>query len=104
MPNISFSQQVSDLLTMAGGITTRLDDLIEGGISAADAAVLNAFADKLDQINAEQEDLKAQLKSKTKELYDQIKEAKAKQSNVRTRIKLCTPQQNWVAFGIKAKQ
>ncbi|MDA0245956.1 MAG: hypothetical protein OT477_21295 [Chloroflexi bacterium] len=104
MPNVTFSQQVSDLRTMASGITTRLDDLTSGGVLAADAAVLNAFADELDQINAEQEDLKAQLKTKTRELYAKIREAKAKQANVRKRIKLSVPQEHWVAFGITAKR
>ena len=104
MPNVPFSQQVSDLRTMASGITTRLDDLTSGGLVAADAAVLNAFADELDQINAEQEDLKAQLKTKTRELYAKIREAKAKQANVRKRIKLSAPQEHWVAFGITVKR
>lgn len=104
MPNVPLSQQISDLRTTAGGVTTRLADLDGSGITAADAAVLSAFANELDRINTEQEDLKAQLKTKTQELYAKLKEAKAKQANVRKRIKLSTPQENWVAFGITAKR
>ncbi|MBK8431506.1 MAG: hypothetical protein IPL28_09570 [Chloroflexi bacterium] len=100
MSTVSFSQQVSDLRTMASGITTRLDDLTGSGVVPADSAALNAFADELDALNAEQEDLKAQLKTKTKELNDKLKQAKAKQSNVSKRIKLSTPQEHWKAFGI----
>lgn len=104
MPNVSLAQQVSDLRTTAGGIAKRLDDLDGSGVTADDAAVLNALAHELDRINAEQEELKAQLKSKTRELHDKIKEAQAKQAKVRNRIKLATPQVDWVAFGITAKR
>ena len=104
MPNISLSQQVSDLRTTSSGITTRLDGLTGSGVSAADATILDTFADELDQLNAEQEELKAQLKGKTKALNDKMKEAKAKHSNVCKRIKLSTPKEDWKAFGITAKQ
>lgn len=104
MVSNSFSQQVSNFRTTASGITTRLDDLTGSGVSAADAAALEAYANEIDQLNAEQEDLKAQLKRKTKALNDKIKEGKAKHSNVCKRIKLSTPQEDWKAFGITAKQ
>jgi hypothetical protein len=104
MTGNSFSQLVSDFRTTAGGITTRLADLTGSGVLAADATTLDTFADELDQLNNEQEELKAQLKRKTKALNDKMKEAKTKHSNVCKRIKLSTPKEDWKAFGITAKQ
>ena len=100
MPSVSFSQYVSDFRTMVGGVTTRLTDLDGSGVTAADAAALEAFADELDKLNIEQEDLKAQLKTKTQELNDTLKQAKAKHSIMSKRVKLATPQVHWKAFGI----
>ena len=45
MTGNSFSQQVSDFRTTAGGISTRLADLDGSGVSAADAAV-DEFVDR----------------------------------------------------------
>ena len=104
MSDLSFSQQVSDCRTMASGITKRLSDLVEINIDAADAAVMESFANELDRIKAEQEELKAQLKAKTKELRVKLKEAKAKHSSLSQRVKIVTPQHHWTAFGIRAKR
>ena len=100
MPSVSFSQYVTDFRTMVGGVTTRLADLTGSGVSAADAAELEALTDELASLNLEQEDLKAQLKTKTQELNDKLKKAKAKHSIMSKRVKLATPQAHWKAFGI----
>ena len=100
MPSVSFSQQVIDFRTMVGGVTSRLTDLDGSGVSAADAAELEALTDELAALNLEQEDLKAQLKTKTQELNDKLKKAKAKHSIMSKRVKLATPQAHWKAFGI----
>ncbi|MBK7918429.1 MAG: hypothetical protein IPJ94_19665 [Chloroflexi bacterium] len=54
--------------TMARRITNRLDTLTGVGVTPADALALKTFADELDVLNAEQEELKAKLKTKTDEL------------------------------------
>ena len=89
---------------MASGITNRLDTLTGVGVTAADAVALKTFADELDALNAEQEELKARLKTKTDELNAKLLEAKAKKSDLSKRIKIATPQEHWVAFGITAKR
>lgn len=104
MATPTFSQSVSDFRTMASGITTRLDSLSGVGISAADATAMNTFADELDVLNAEQEELKARLKTKTEELNAKMREAKAKNSDLTKRVKIATPQEHWAAFGITAKR
>jgi len=89
---------------MASGITNRLDTLTGVGVTATDAVTLKTFADELDALNAEQEELKARLKTKTDELNAKLLEAKAKKSDLSKRIKIATPQEHWVAFGITAKR
>lgn len=104
MAGATFSQLVSNLRTMASGITTRVADLTGVGIVAADSAALETFANELDELNSEQEELKAQLKTKTEELNAKIKQAKAKYSSLSKLIKVITPQEHWKAFGITAKR
>lgn len=104
MARQTFSQAVSDFRTMASGITTRLTSLTEVSITAADATAMNTFADELDALNAQQEELKAQLKAKTEALDNKMAEAKTKSSYLAKRIKVAVPQEDWVAFGIRAKR
>lgn len=104
MATPTFSQSVSDFRTMASGITSQVASLSGVGITAADATAMNTFADELDALNSAQEQLKAQLKSKTDELNDKMKEAKAKNSDLAKRIKIALPQEQWVGFGIMAKK
>ena len=104
MARQTFSQAVSNFRTMASGITTRLSSLTGVGITADDAVSVKALADELDALNAEQEELKAQLKAKTDELNAVLKAANAKNADLTKRIKIVVPQEEWVAFGITAKR
>lgn len=104
MTTPTFSQSISNFRTMASGITTRLDTLAGIGITATDAADMDTFAKELDELNSEQEELKAQLKTKTDELNEKMKEAKGKYSDLAKRVKIATPQEHWAAFGITAKR
>ena len=65
---------------------------------------METFADELDTLNSEQEDLKAQLKAKTDELNVKMKAAKAKKADLSKRVKIIAPQEQWIAFGITAKR
>ena len=103
MADQKFSQSVSDFRTMSSGINTRIGTLSGVGITAADSLAMSDYADQLDKLNAEQEELKAQLKVKTDALNATMKVAKAKNSELRKRIKIVVPQQEWLAFGITAK-
>lgn len=104
MATPTFSQSLSNFRTMATGITTRLSSLTTVGITAADATAMSTYADELDTLNAQQEELKAQLRTKTDELNAKLAEAKAKNSDLSKRIKIATPQEHWTAFGISAKR
>lgn len=100
----TLSQTVSDFRTLASGITTRLAALAGIGIGAEDAAAMAAFADELDRLTAQQKDLKAQLKAKTEEINMKLKEAKVKNTDLTQRIKIAVPQEEWVAFGMRARR
>jgi len=104
MANHTLSQSISNFRMMASGMNARLSSLSSVGVSVDDVTKMNDFADRLDQLNAEQEDLKAKLKAKTEELYATEKAAKAKNSELAKRVKIVIPQSEWVAFGISAKR
>jgi cell shape-determining protein MreC len=104
MANQTLSQSVSDFRTMSSGINTRIDTLAGVGITAADATTMSDYADQLDALNAQQEELKAQLKAKTEELNATMKAAKAKNSELTKRLKIAVPQSEWLAFGVTAKR
>ncbi|MCA9933928.1 MAG: hypothetical protein KC415_08395 [Anaerolineales bacterium] len=104
MSNQSFSQSVSEFRTIASGINTRLTALSGVGVTADDAAAMAVLADELDTLNAQQEELKAQLKAKTNELNAKMKVARAKRSDLVKRVKIAIPQEEWVAFGVLAKR
>ena len=104
MPNQSRSEFVTDFRVLSSGITTHLTDLEAIGITATDAQDMNAFADELDALHAEQKNLYAQWKAKTAALRSKMETAQARSSALRQRIKLVIPQADWVAYGIKAKR
>ncbi len=104
MSTPNFAKLMDDLNVMSGGITTRLTSISSIGITAADATALAAYAQELKTLNNTQEDLKAQLKTKTAELEAKIAEAKAKHAKLSKMIKVVAPQSEWLAFGITAKK
>ncbi len=104
MANQTFSQSVSDFTLLADGVTDRLASLSGVGVVAADAAAMRTFVTELNTLNADQEDLKAQLKAKTDALNAKMTAAKKKHADLTKRIKIVVPQAEWVAFGISAKK
>lgn len=104
MSNESLSKTVENLKVMSGGITTRLASLASINIVADDAEALANYATELETINTAQENLKAELLTKTALLMQVKKEARAKQAELAKRIKLVTPKEHWPAFGITAKR
>jgi len=104
MATATLSQSVSNFRTMASGINTRLTSLSGVGVTAVDATKMTSYADELDALNSQQEELKAQLKTKTDEIRTKLAEANAKNSDLIKRIKIATPQEHWSAFGVTAKR
>lgn len=104
MSTPNFSELIEDLNVMSAAITTRQASVSGVGITAADATALAAFATDLVAFDAEQEELKAQLKAKTKAIETMMAEAKARHAKLSKLIKVAVPQEEWVAFGITAKK
>jgi hypothetical protein len=104
MANQTFSQTIQNFKVMAGGITSRLTSLTSINIVADDAETLTNYATELEALNVAQEDLKAKLKAKTEEMDKKMAEAKAKHAELSKRIKIVTPKEDWLAFGINAKR
>lgn len=104
MPTPNFAQLVEQCTLMSDAITTRLTSVSGVGITATDATAMENYAKDLSQLNAEQEELKAQLRTKTVALEAKIAEAKTKHSDLSKRVKIAVPQTEWVAFGITAKK
>lgn len=104
MSNESLFKTVENLKTMSGGITTRLATLASINIVADDAEALDNYATELAALNTAQEELKAELLTKTALLTKVKKEARAKHAELAKRIKLVTPREHWPAFGITAKR
>ena len=104
MANQTFSKNIENFRVMAAGITERLTSLTSINIIADDAEALDNYAMELEALNAAQESLKAQLKTKTEAMDKKMAEAKAKHAELSKRIKIVTPKENWVALGITAKR
>jgi len=104
MASQTFSNNLNQFNLIAEGITTRADSLLDVGVTTADADAMRAYVTELNALNAEQEELKAQLKAKTEAMTTKMKEAKTKYSNLRKRVKIAVPKEDWVAYGITAKR
>ncbi|MFZ5818466.1 MAG: hypothetical protein ACOYYJ_01075 [Chloroflexota bacterium] len=102
---------LSTLLTAAQQMTTALAAAANSAAVSArggDAAFVNAGQKKLNrlqQLNNEQEKLKADLKLKTAELVAAQKELNLWQSEASKIVKLAyhDQQEKWVEFGLNAK-
>ncbi|MDR3194541.1 MAG: hypothetical protein LBT76_04530 [Tannerella sp.] len=73
---IAFLKVVSDSRVMASGIKANLESLIKRGLGEAYANGLDEKAERLFQLNSEQEMLKGKLKEKTSELNALVSDLK----------------------------
>lgn len=99
-----FAQSIIDFKLLASGITNRLTALASLGITSDDATSMTAYAEELSRLNQQQEDLKAQLKTKTAEISAKMTEARTRQARLNKLIKIALPKTEWLAFGITAKK
>lgn len=106
MPIESHASLIEDLRLRATGIANNLSLLAGVGLTQEAATEGQAHANRLEQLNAEQEALKAALKLKTAEYQAALKEARVWRTRVTQLIKvaLAKMQQKWIEFGITAKK
>ncbi len=106
MKGQSLSDLIRDLRLRADGIANHLADLSSIGLQQTDVETGHALAAKLERLDAEQEALKAALKTKTAELDATREEAMQWRTGVTQRIKiaLATQVERWIEFGITASK
>ncbi|MDR0725678.1 MAG: hypothetical protein LBF59_06715 [Prevotellaceae bacterium] len=98
------SQEITDTGIMVNGIRANQDVLSKRGIDNAFANELQFKVDECVTLNAEQETLKARLKTKTEELDAAFASMQKKAMEARKIIKLDIPQSLWKEFGINDKR
>lgn len=100
----SFAQKLSDARLMAAGIRAHLDELKAVSIGEDEATAIESALAVLSEIDTRQEKLKADLKSCTAELTDEVKKLDKTMQNAKKRVKLTIPQAGWQEFGISDKK
>ncbi|MDR1602454.1 MAG: hypothetical protein LBS42_08510 [Tannerella sp.] len=100
----AFSKTVSDGKVMASGIRANANVLSKRGLDEAYAKGLDAQADRVLELNNEQELLKGKLKEKTAELTVLVGELEKNTVNAAKIIKVDMPKEAWKEFGITAKR
>ncbi len=74
------------------------------GLDSAFTETLRTATEKAIALNAEQERLKSELKTKTAELDEVMAEINRQMSEATKVVKISVPQTEWKAFGITAKR
>ena len=104
MSKNSFAELVNSAKLMAAGLEANADAVAARGITAEFTTSMKTMAANLERINAEQETLKASLKTKTAELDAEMATLTKQQSEARKVVKLAIPQSRWLEFGISDKR
>ncbi len=104
MARLSISQQLSDSRLMVEGLKKRADEVSKVGITEAKSTEISDLTEKLEKLNSEQEQLKAQLKTKTAELEDTQKQLETLMSSTKKLIKIAVDKNDWLTFGISDKK
>ena len=104
MATKTYSQEITDAQVMLSGVTANQSVLTKRGIDSNFTSELKTILEKCIALNSEQEELKARLKTKTKELNKHIAELQKKTGEVKKIVKLDIPQTSWKEFGIADKR
>lgn len=103
MARKSLAENLSETKVMVAGLRGRKDDL-PAGVKPTTADELEQKVVKMEQLNKEQEHLKALLKAKTEEMAKVNAELEAQKADTKKRIKLDIPSSQWKSFGIDDKK
>lgn len=99
-----FLKVLGEARLLASGIRKNLTLLAKRSIDEQRAQEFDTLAQELEDIDKEQESLKARLKNITEELNAKTKFLRAEMSNDVQVIKADVPQSLWKEFGIQAKK
>ena len=102
----SFPELLASVRQMLVGLEANAVDVAVRGATPAFAQNGQTLLDSINALEAEQETLKAALKTKTASLDIAVAQLKTWQSEATSAVKLTyrDQQEKWVEFGIKAKK
>jgi len=103
MSNKSYAKKLDDAQVMLSGLKAH-NELARRGIDAAFVTNLEAKISSSIQLNNEQEKLKADLKSKTAELDNEVSRMVKLVAEAQKVVKMDIPKSQWKEFGIQAKR
>ncbi len=104
MPGKTFAETVSDSKVMIAGLKSNITRVGKRGLDEAFVAGFNDTLDQVEQLNNEQEALKASLKSKTSKLDAAFNELEDMYSEAKKVVKLEMEKESWREFGMDDKQ
>jgi hypothetical protein len=102
----AFPDLLASVRQMLVGLAANADEVAARGATPAFTQNGQTLLDSVDALEAEQETLKAALKSKTAALEINVAQLKTWASEASSAVKLAyrDKQEKWVEFGIKAKK
>lgn len=100
----SYAETISRAQVMATGLKNQSTEVAKRGIDTDFIQKLEEIRTNAITINAEQERLKAELKTKTNQLESTMKELSTMLSEAKKIVKITIPQVGWREFGIEDKR
>lgn len=100
MTKMSFAETVNSGKLMVTALQANAEAVAKRGIDAEFIATLNTTVGNVERLNAEQETLKASLKSKTAELDAELAILNKMYNEAKKVVKLAIDKARWLEFGI----
>ncbi|MFH1852453.1 MAG: hypothetical protein ABIA75_08920 [Candidatus Neomarinimicrobiota bacterium] len=100
----TFAETISNGKVMLSGLRAHAAALAVRGIDAEFIGGFETDINACEQLNNEQEALKAGLKAKTAELNQQMQSLKARYGEANQLVKITIDHSLWLEFGITAKR
>lgn len=104
MATKTYAAKIDNAQVMTAGLTQYAEQVARRGLDSAFTEALRTATEKAIALNAEQERLKSDLKTKTAELDAVLEEMGRQMSEAVKVVKISVPQTEWKAFGISAKK
>ena len=101
---VSVSEQLSQARLMAEGIKKRVDVTTKVGLTEDRATQIETLSAALAKADSEQEELKAQLKTKTAEVDEAQSKLNDLLSEAKKLVKIAVDKNDWLTFGISDKK
>src|SRR5450759_650865 len=100
MPKNSYAEKINATKLMLNGLGEHQSTLSKRGIDQAFITEYSTLQQQAQNLDNEQESLKAKLKQKTDELDKAIEQMEKKYSEAKKLVKMDIPATAWKAFGI----